>query len=227
VTAYGSSWRSGDVWPEGPDPIPMNYVTRCGYLWRQGEVYHYDDANTPPLSWKPGTAGSLAMGKSSGVAKSVADSSAGYVTARRTIEEAGADDGQLVVSILVAPGDAVGAYAVEESPPANRTIIDISEGGVVGPAGRAIRWGPFFDTQPRTLSYALKPRMGADGTETFTGQVSADGASIDIGGDKMLKYVDGPFRWTCGSVMGLSGLAIYLCGSALGMLMLRRRVRRR
>jgi hypothetical protein len=23
-------------------PIPISYVTRMGYLWKNGEVYHYD-----------------------------------------------------------------------------------------------------------------------------------------------------------------------------------------
>jgi hypothetical protein len=51
VTAYGSAWKRGQVWPTPPNPIPIGYVTNCGYLWKKGEGYNYDDSQTPP--WVP------------------------------------------------------------------------------------------------------------------------------------------------------------------------------
>ena len=39
VTAYGAAWRSGSPWLCHPDAIPIDYVTRAGFLWRAGECY--------------------------------------------------------------------------------------------------------------------------------------------------------------------------------------------
>ena len=51
VTAYGAAWQQGSNWPIPPNPIPINYVTRAGYLWRNGECYSYDASSSPPLCW--------------------------------------------------------------------------------------------------------------------------------------------------------------------------------
>ncbi|RME90482.1 MAG: hypothetical protein D6766_13195, partial [Verrucomicrobia bacterium] len=54
VTAYATAWKTGQEWPAGPNPIPLSYVTRAGYLWKHGEAYAYDPAaGPPPLCWVP------------------------------------------------------------------------------------------------------------------------------------------------------------------------------
>lgn len=54
VTAYGAAWRRGNAWPEGPTPIPINYVTRAGYLWRSAMEYRHDpDAGNGAAAWVP------------------------------------------------------------------------------------------------------------------------------------------------------------------------------
>ncbi len=53
ATAYGAAWRRGDVWPIPPDPININYVTRAGYLWKNGGDYHRSDG-FPPDCWISG-----------------------------------------------------------------------------------------------------------------------------------------------------------------------------
>jgi len=55
VTAYGSAWRTGAVWPTGPNPIPIDYVTRAGFLWRNGETYQRA-AGACPACWIPAQA---------------------------------------------------------------------------------------------------------------------------------------------------------------------------
>ena len=50
VTAYGAAWKRGDLWPQGPNPIPIGYVTRAGYLWRNGETYQ-QAAGECPACW--------------------------------------------------------------------------------------------------------------------------------------------------------------------------------
>ncbi len=55
VTAYGLAWKRGDTWPTAPNPIPINYVTNAGSLWKTGEFYHYDSTKTAPLCWVVGS----------------------------------------------------------------------------------------------------------------------------------------------------------------------------
>lgn len=45
-TAYGHAWKTGAVWPVGPNPVPIGHMTNACYLWKMGEVYRYD-ANAP------------------------------------------------------------------------------------------------------------------------------------------------------------------------------------
>lgn len=227
VTAYGAAWRGGDPWPTEPNPIPMNYVTRCGYLWRQGEVYYYDDANAPPLCWKSGTAGGTSAGKLVGMSKPSSEPTAGQITARRTIEPDGSQIDALVVRITVVPVDGISAYAVQETPPPGRTATDVSDGGAVDATTGMIRWGPFFGSQSRTLTYRLTSGAETTSDGVFAGKVSGDGASQDVVGETSSKAVEESFTWTCGPIAGLSGLAIYVCGGLMGMLMMRHRTRRR
>jgi hypothetical protein len=49
VTAYGAAWQAGTAWPVGPVPIPIAYVTRAGYIWKNGETYHYDPSVDPAI----------------------------------------------------------------------------------------------------------------------------------------------------------------------------------
>lgn len=58
ITAYGAAWKTGATWVNPPNPIPISYVTNAGYIWKAGEVYYYDPAQTPPACWVPGVGGS-------------------------------------------------------------------------------------------------------------------------------------------------------------------------
>jgi hypothetical protein len=49
MTAYGAAWKTGATWPVGPVPTPIGYVTRAGYLWKNGEAYHYDRTVDPTI----------------------------------------------------------------------------------------------------------------------------------------------------------------------------------
>jgi C1A family cysteine protease len=50
VTAYGAAWKTGAAWPKPPTPIPIEYVTNAGYIWKSGEVYRYDGSKIPPFT---------------------------------------------------------------------------------------------------------------------------------------------------------------------------------
>jgi len=45
---YLSGWQQG--------ANPMTYAIRAAYLWQNGEQYHYDAGEDPPLCWAPGPA---------------------------------------------------------------------------------------------------------------------------------------------------------------------------
>jgi hypothetical protein len=50
--AYAEAWRKGETWNSGPDPIPIDYVTRSGYLQKKGETYK-NEGGKKPVCWKP------------------------------------------------------------------------------------------------------------------------------------------------------------------------------
>lgn len=47
-----------------------------------------------------------------------------------------------------------------------------------------MKWGPFFDNVPRTVSYETPPPQDASGTKMFAGLVSFDGANSTILGGR-------------------------------------------
>jgi hypothetical protein len=50
--AYAEAWRKGETWQKGPEPIPIDYVTRSGYLQKKGENYK-NEGGKKPTCWKP------------------------------------------------------------------------------------------------------------------------------------------------------------------------------
>jgi hypothetical protein len=86
------------------------------------------------------------------------------------------------ISIAVTPGQGTQVYAVEESPPAGWTLSDINEGGGWDSVKKKVKWGPFFDTNNRTLTYKVIPPSGETGAKTFSGTASFDGTNLAIGG---------------------------------------------
>ncbi len=90
------------------------------------------------------------------------------------------------VLLVAEPAAAVAVYAVQESPPANWLIVNISHGGVFDPLTRSVKFGPFFDNQPRTLSYVALPPPDFHGVGLFSGTASADGQSSPIVGDERI-----------------------------------------
>jgi len=46
-----AAWKLGQVWETGPNPIPIDYVTRAGFLWKTGEAYR-DNGGELPAAWQ-------------------------------------------------------------------------------------------------------------------------------------------------------------------------------
>lgn len=163
LTAYGAAWKAGHDWPGGPNPIPMNYVTSAGALWRDGESYRFDPAAGPaPLCWvsNPFLPPGAVKPRFHGVALRRVD---------------GANGKSLGVSIRVLPAPDVQVFALEER--VTGTPSAISEGGSFDAPSRLIRWGPFMDRQPHTLSYQLE---GHDARPPEHGAASFDGTGVSV-----------------------------------------------
>jgi hypothetical protein len=183
ITAYATAWKRGDPWQTGPNPIPMDYVTNVGALWKTGEQYHYDSNKNPPLCWIAGGSGgasllSQAVSPLSATARN--DKSQTGSVAANVMIATGAEPGAGEIEILVVPSATVQVYAVEETVPSGWDILVINEGGEYDRVRRKVRWGPFFDNASRTLTYTVSPAGRSRGTIGFAGVASFDGRSVPI-----------------------------------------------
>lgn len=167
LTAYGAAWKSGGTWETGPNPIPVDYVTRAATLWRTGERYRFDSAaGEPPLCWV-----SDAVLPPIPPVDTIPVDAAGRPVFRGVgMRSTVAGEAGSTVTIRVLPSPGTRAYAVEERVP--RTPTEISEGGRFDPVTGVLRWGPYLDGAPRRLTYQVA--AGADGGDPW-GVVSFDG----------------------------------------------------
>jgi hypothetical protein len=175
VTAYGSAWKLGTAWSTPPTTIDVNYVTRAGYLWKNGEVYTCDSSQAAPLCWQtPAIFAQASLMKKSSIivaGTAVRNLPAGYTAS-----------GALAVSIIVTPASSASAYAVEDAPPAGWIVNNIDNGGTWDAINHKVKWGPFFDNATRTLGYQATPPAGTSGVKVFSGIASIDGVGVAIGG---------------------------------------------
>jgi hypothetical protein len=178
VTAYGSAWKTGQTWPVPPNPIPVEYVTNAGYLWKVGEVYHYDQQASPP--WVSGTGSGNSLRSNLSLQK---DAALGTGSAIRDFPDCYTPNTPVMVSIVVTPGQGTQTYAVEETPPAGWTVSEISENGQWDSMNRKVKWGLFLDNNTRTLTYKVTPPLDETRTRTFSGISSFDGTNITVRGD--------------------------------------------
>jgi hypothetical protein len=162
LTAYAAAWFEGDPWTNDFHPITAELVTNAGFIWRSGESYAFDATVTPP--WSP-TGGGVAVG----------GTAVGEL--RRGV---GRD---LQVAIHTAPGAGIHAWAVEDRVPAGWQVTEVSHGGRVDPETNQVRWGPFFDDQPRSLTYTAAPADGQPFDRvSFAGIASYDGQAVTVKG---------------------------------------------
>lgn len=96
-------------------------------------------------------------------------------------------EGVVQVSLPVTPPIGTLSYALEENVPTDWPATDVSHGGYYDSGNGQIRWGPFFDDDPRTLTYVLHPPVGAADPASFSGVISLDGRSLDICGDDSME----------------------------------------
>jgi sugar lactone lactonase YvrE len=184
VTAYGAAWRKGTPWPQDPNPIPIDFLTRAGALWRNGENYFFNSAViTAPLWWENFSLGVPAGLQQRRSMRSVQDHPAvtGALSGTFVPTEL------LAVEITVRPAANVAAYAVQDQVPAGWMVKDISHGGEFDAASGQVKWGPYFDNAARTLRYQASSGPNKMAMASFRGVVSFDGVDVPIPGPREVR----------------------------------------
>ncbi|MBI4664679.1 MAG: PQQ-binding-like beta-propeller repeat protein [Verrucomicrobia bacterium] len=211
VTAYGTAWRKGLIWPTPPNPIPIDYVTRAGALWRNGERYTFDpNASQAPLWWvnvsqpRPAALPRAASGGAFPLQNAAVSSLPPYFVPTEAFT--------VRTTVTVATGVAV--YAVEERIPAGWTVSDLSHNGEFDAVNSQVKWGPFFDNTARQLSFQVSPPATSDERVTFAGLASFDGVNLPISGQrttrassslsKLKRLADGSIEVTLRGRLGAS-----------------------
>lgn len=209
VTAYGLAWRNNLTWPVGPVPIPVAYVTKAGAIWKGGELYKLDTtvAPTAPLWWTNVTvAGLTEDGKKAQKAEAPLAS-----TTVRSVSPSLA--GGFVVDLAVTPATNVLAFAVEETIPAGWAATDISDTGVTTTPQNTIRWGVFFDSTPRHLTYRVYSLSGnPTAAVPLFGIGSFDGSDIAIGGVTSITDPSGKITLSISALAGASTASLTVRG---------------
>jgi hypothetical protein len=89
----------------------------------------------------------------------------------------------VTVELVATPPASAKAFAIEDKAPTGWSVVaNISHDGTYDPVTRQVKFGPFFDSTPRTLRYSVTPPAGESGEKVFTGTASADGVNTAITG---------------------------------------------
>jgi len=184
LTAYVAAWKTDGTWP-CTSPIANDYLERAVELWRQGEGYWYNtNYSAPPLWWTPSAdppSGLAAPGPLPG--DTVAPNGIA-IASMSLVYEPGST---LRVAIAVTPAAQVVAQAIEDQPPAGWVVGRIDNGGFLDAVRGKVKWGPFVDGQPRSLSYELTPPSGATNLARFNGTAAFDDQEGAVGGQRFVQ----------------------------------------
>jgi hypothetical protein len=181
AVAYLLAWRTGAAWPIAPADIPLSYAVRTGVLWRGGGSYQLNSMISGPPAWWVNT-GAPNVVENPTLDSAVASMPQTYLPGQ-----------PLTVSTVVTPGSVLSAYGVEDQPPPGWTVVNINNGGAYDAVNGKVKWGLFFDSTPRTLTYQVTPPSNAIGIATFGGQASYDGVvTLNISGQRVTSYAPSP-----------------------------------
>ena len=125
VGDYNAAWRTGSLFPVPPNPIPISYLTRAGFLWMKGGDYQVSTNSPtpcPPLIWVPGGDPSGANGSASGLPGGNQSCwPTGQVCAVSSWAPTNFIPGiAFTVTLAVTPPSNTQAYAVLDLPPESR-----------------------------------------------------------------------------------------------------------
>src|SRR5438445_7962185 len=121
VTGYDPAWTNGVSWPVTPNPIPINYMTQAGLLWKGGEYYGYAPSNTPPFCWINATPPSPIPQAIPAIVST---------NAFRTMTNLFTTDSPFTVALTITPASNVSVYAVEEQVLPGLTFANFTTSGV-------------------------------------------------------------------------------------------------
>jgi outer membrane protein assembly factor BamB len=185
LTAYAAAWKHGAAWPNPPTPIPLSYVTQALDLWLGGELYRCNtNVTNAPLWWTNLTSQALTNGTPPALPPgNLATNGQATATMPLTITPGQA----FAVSITVTPATNVAVYAVEDQPPAGWQVSQVTTEGALDPFLGKVKWGPFFDAAPRTLTYQITAPTNAAATGEFSGVAAFDGVEGEIGGQRQIR----------------------------------------
>ena len=160
------------------DPQAQLYYTTDGSLPTQGSTPY-----TTPLNFSTRTT-LRAVGFRAGYLPSVSavgEYSPLLTTNSLLLMRSVFGNGTFLPSITVAATPSVGVdcYAVTETIAPGLTPHGLAAEAVWNPADQTIRWGPYLDHQPRTVSYQV---TGLSGTYPLAGQGSFDGYPATVAG---------------------------------------------
>lgn len=182
VTAYGAAWRRGTAWNIPPAVVPASFLDRAIEIWLAGEAYRYDtNFGTAPAWWRPVRDGQPLYPPP---ASSRASTPSGTIVSSLPSTASAGD--LIEVTLTVNPATNVVAYGVEEAAPPGWAVVALSHSGVVDSYRARLKWGPFFDAVPRTLTYRLAVPASAAGIAAFTGAAAFDGAAATTTGARQI-----------------------------------------
>jgi hypothetical protein len=92
----------------------------------------------------------------------------------------------IIVTIAVTPDAGTQVYAVEDTTPLGWAVSSVNNSGTFDSTNGKVKWGAFFDSAARSLTYTLTPPTGETGTKSFAGSASFDGVSVAVTGARTL-----------------------------------------
>ncbi len=208
VTAYGAAWKKGAKWANGPNPIPVGYVTKAAALWKGGGKYVVDGSLGEAPAWWVNTgttaaasgsvlgsgpavvlsklgsdSGSIRAGDSITASSNFGSQSLPPPVARPAARSVQGSSGVVRVEIAVTPLTGSSAYAIAETIPPGWVVESVGEEGVVDNVNQEVKW-LFLDSAARLLSYMIRPEgAGASASSRLSGLISFDGQDFEITGD--------------------------------------------
>jgi len=200
LAAYYNAWRTTNAWTLSPTNIPIEYVTRATFIWEGGEYYRQETntaaggSATAPLWWikapapVAGPAGTGQPGGTSPGDELLAGRPASGAKSRQAplqvlaiLPDTFSAGSQATVRYQALPSSGMRTYALEDVPPPGWRVTAVLDGGTYDAVNRTVKWGPYFDRQPRNVGYTVVPDRVVAG-QRFLGRASYDGLLVPVTG---------------------------------------------
>jgi hypothetical protein len=145
VISYACAWMRGCN-----DDIGA--MTRAAYIWHNGECYCWDAGAD---NWVSTACGGGSICCAAGRSTAAATPSVPVGFSSLEVSPIG-DSSQWLVTVQLAPAPGTSASAVELVVPKRWRVTSVDGGGQHDSTFGKIKWGPFFEDTPRTLSATLE-----------------------------------------------------------------------